>query len=327
MPAPLTAVVPTFNAQPGRLRRALESLAELPLIGRIAVVDDGSLPPADPPRGVGRVTLIRCANAGPSAARNRGLAALLPLAEEWVVFLDDDDALLPGVGRLIDLMARLGAAAGVGAREVAMPDGSIPLAGVDAAWADRALPYPGAVFTPHRIFGASGSVVHRRVIEAGVRFDEGLRIGEDRDFLRRAAAHGPITVSGAPVLRERTPHEDGRLTSPAHYDRRIRDHLVLVERWCDAPSEPHFREATRWLLNAAAKAGVSEGSWRSLTALSRTRGWGVPMRALWRRRQWRRTGAASFPPSHPLTPSPPHPHPSSPPHALTLSPTPRAGDA
>ncbi|MEM8821745.1 MAG: glycosyltransferase family A protein [Pseudomonadota bacterium] len=89
-PPLISVIVPTFNDGP-HLAEALASIARQ---GRgdmeVIVVDDGSDPPveAEVARLLPSAKLIRQANAGPSAARNRGIEAA---RGQFVTFLDADD--------------------------------------------------------------------------------------------------------------------------------------------------------------------------------------------------------------------------------------------
>lgn len=109
----LAVILPAYNAEE-HIREAVESVLcqnvrDLELI----VVDDGSadgtaarlsqLAAADK-----RLRWIRTANAGPAAARNRGLNALRP-GTEYVMFLDADDVLLPGAAERALRAAKSGA--------------------------------------------------------------------------------------------------------------------------------------------------------------------------------------------------------------------------
>lgn len=91
----LSVVIPTFNYA-AYLRRAVESvLPQLCDGDEVIVVDDGStddtaaLMAVYPPP----VHYLHQPNAGPGAARNRGVAAA---RNDYLLFLDADDRLLPG---------------------------------------------------------------------------------------------------------------------------------------------------------------------------------------------------------------------------------------
>jgi succinoglycan biosynthesis protein ExoW len=95
-------IIPYFQRNAGILAKALDSISEQTVAApvQVIVVDDTS---PVPPEGevvasrldASHVTLIRQANAGPGAARNRGLDAV-PHGTGFVAFLDSDDAWLPG---------------------------------------------------------------------------------------------------------------------------------------------------------------------------------------------------------------------------------------
>ena len=276
MSATMSVVIPCLNPSPDELARAVASARQTPGVAETIVVDDGSEPPVS--RDAADVVVRLQANAGPSAARNAGVAHA---RREFVLFLDCDDELLAdGVTALRDLMGKLGAIAGVAGRQID-EHGRLSLKPPPETWSGRALAAPGEVFRPIELFSASGLLVARRAFEQGARFDHDLFIGEDRDFIRRLADLGPIAVSSSPIVRM---HRDGAsLTSSAHLSRRVRDHLVLLDRWCDAGSEANFREATRWLINACSKASVPDETWRSLLAAARSRGWGVALKPRVRR--------------------------------------------
>lgn len=281
--ASLGAVIATYNAPADRLGRAVTSAVRSGA-GSVVVVDDGSTPAVD--AAVlqdlgGGVGVIRQSNAGPAAARNAGLGAV---AGEWVVFVDDDDELIPaGVEHMVRTAARLGVAGAVASRVHVRADGREEDRPVPSEWADVALPHPSHVLRPIGLFGASGCLVSRRAIDAGVRFDTGLRLGEDRDFLHKVATFGGLAVCSAAAVRVAIHQGASNLSSPAHYARRIRDHLVVLDRYQDEVARVHLREATRWLVNASAKAGVDAESWSLLVQAARARGWSVPVKARLRR--------------------------------------------
>jgi succinoglycan biosynthesis protein ExoW len=108
-------IIPFYQRNPGLLLAAVRSaLAQQSVETKVIVVDDSSPQPAEaelaalcePDRA--RVTIIRQPNAGPGAARNRGLDAVAAWVE-LVAFLDSDDQWTP------DHLANAQAAFAVGA--------------------------------------------------------------------------------------------------------------------------------------------------------------------------------------------------------------------
>jgi succinoglycan biosynthesis protein ExoW len=98
----ITVIIPYFQRKPGILRQALLSaLSQKDLLpSTVIVIDDSSPQPAGPeilalPSHLHeRVTILHQPNAGPGAARNRGLDSVPPDTEA-VAFLDSDDCWLP----------------------------------------------------------------------------------------------------------------------------------------------------------------------------------------------------------------------------------------
>ncbi len=98
----VAVVIPFFQREKGILRRAVQSVFEQTSVDfHIFVIDDGS-----PVRATEelqcyidgnepRLTIIEQMNAGPGAARNRGLDSV-PSGYEYVAFLDSDDEWLAG---------------------------------------------------------------------------------------------------------------------------------------------------------------------------------------------------------------------------------------
>jgi len=91
----VSVVVPLFNKRQW-IQRALDSIASQTFTAiEVIVVDDGSTDGGDDVAALypdGRFRLIRQENAGPGAARNRGLEEC---TSEFIAFLDADDEWLP----------------------------------------------------------------------------------------------------------------------------------------------------------------------------------------------------------------------------------------
>ncbi|HEV2608909.1 MAG TPA: glycosyltransferase [Noviherbaspirillum sp.] len=98
----VAVVIPFFQREQGVLLRAVQSVFAQSFVDfHIFVVNDGSpiCPKAELrsylDRNEPRLTIIDQNNAGPGAARNRGLD-ILPAGTEYVAFLDSDDEWLAG---------------------------------------------------------------------------------------------------------------------------------------------------------------------------------------------------------------------------------------
>ncbi len=269
-------IITTFEPPEGMLERAVASAVACAGAERVTVVDDGSATPVGLRVGEGMVEVLRQTNGGPSSARNAGLDRV---GSEWALMLDDDDELVPdGVASAMQVAAELGAVGAVVGRVERRSDGSERMREAPKEWAGKALPSAADAFRPIQLFNASGTLIARRAIELGIRYDVSLRIGEDREFIRRLADMGPIAVVPGVVVRSSVRPGGQRLTSGLHLERRAADHLKLMERWLSRESEAHFREATRWLLHAMSKAGACDGpAYRGLYRAARERRWLGPV--------------------------------------------------
>lgn len=197
-------IVPAFNVAPWVGEAVKSVLQQSVRDWTLVVVDDGSTDATadivatfhDP-----RIRLVRQANSGVSAARNRGLASV---EADAILFLDGDDWLAP------DALAVLtGALAGC-PRAVAAAGG----------YARTGMGGPLRPVTPtrsamllHRIlvqnpFANGGHLLIRSdAIQAAGPFDLGLTYGEDWEYWTRLAAIGAFEPTGTPepllFVRER----------------------------------------------------------------------------------------------------------------------------
>lgn len=188
MPAPRVSVVmPAYNCA-ATVRDAVDSvLAQDDIDLELIVVDDGSTDGTrDVLAGYGkRLRLLRQANAGPAAARNRALA----LARgEYIAFLDADDLWLPGKLRAqLDYFARHPDIDVVYGHWIRWNAGEPPPASPpDTEGIDETA--SGWIYTGMLLDSMIHSItalVRRDVIDAIGGFDESLRTGEDYDFWLR----------------------------------------------------------------------------------------------------------------------------------------------
>ncbi len=201
MSASTVAVVPAYLRTPedaAWLARGAEALLRQPL-DRVVVVDDAS--PVPPPAIPGRVELLRSVrNAGPAAARNRGIERALALGARVVLFTDHDCVCDPGWA---DALARAVAAPGVVAA-------SGVTRSLGRTWLDRYQDFAGALngrwaLPGHDalIFGPSCNLAVRAEALLEVRFDERFptAAGEDFDFCHRLRRLGTIAFAPDAVVR------------------------------------------------------------------------------------------------------------------------------
>lgn len=175
----------------------------------LVVVDDGS---TDGTPGLlanipaGRVTALRQNNAGPAAARNRGLAAA---RGEYVAFLDADDVWRPNY--LVEMVGRLRraptAVAAFASWQYMDTNGELlPQAVVLAPEAARTLPEE---LTWRNALVPSAALVRRQAVEACRGFDPELGRAEDWDLWLRLSNVGDFEVVPCVMVWYRT-HADNR---------------------------------------------------------------------------------------------------------------------
>lgn len=205
-------VIPLYNKAP-YIRSTLDSaLAQTFTDFEVIVVDDGSRDGGadlvaaitDP-----RVRLVRQANAGVSAARNKGIE----LARgEWVAFLDADDWHHPRYLATLLLAHRACPAADILATDfVTVPDGdgdgiwpprwSVPEEAPDVELiTDLALRWMNGP----SLFTSSIAVRTALLQRMQPCFAPGESHGEDLDLWFRLAEHSPVALARAPLAAYRT---------------------------------------------------------------------------------------------------------------------------
>lgn len=195
----VSAVLPAFQGA-STLRAALDSvLGQRPAPDEVLVVDDGStdrtaeiaaeLAAADP-----RVRLHRQPNAGPSAARNAGVALA---TGPWIAFCDADDEWLPGKLALQLRVAEAHPAAALIAGDWLRTAASPP---------PTAAPAPPVSVLDYRQvlvlnrFQTSTVLVRKQLLEAAGGFLPELDGAEDWDMWLRCARLGPLVKIDAPLV-------------------------------------------------------------------------------------------------------------------------------
>ena len=232
---PVISVVVPIKGHPVLLDDALASAHREIATGaiqRVIAVDDGcayaetreSL--ADWQAVLGdRMLVLHCTNGGLSAARNRGIAAALRRDPDLdaIFLLDADNMLAPGAGaamrRLLDSAPQA---------DWFYPD--FDFFGQDGHYiTERAY---DLLFHARINLCEAGSLIRRRVFDAGVRFDETMKRGyEDWDFWLSAAQKGFRGQAAAQPLLLYRKRPVSMLSNSHDLDAELRRHLEQKHDW------------------------------------------------------------------------------------------------
>lgn len=266
----LSIIIPTKN-RPAFLQQAVQSaLVGLPETAEVLVVDDRSDPAVaqfDDPR----VRVVRSgAVPGASGARNWGVAQA---RGRRVLFLDDDDALLPGYATWISgLDGRYGFSAVSRFTGESLPRFS-PFEPKGTVAPDKEVRFR------RRLAGLGcGFWIDRDLFIQIGGVDEGLRVNEDTDFsirLMRAGVPGLRSIAPGVAIRAHAPvaGRQGHLTFAFSAEERADCFGRIINRHADWLMEQD--EARLFLLERRIKYLVRAGDKAGLTeALARAQGWG-----------------------------------------------------
>ena len=184
-----SVVVPTFD-RPRKLEECLAALARLEYPRddyEVVVVDDGSREPVKVAGHGAAVRVERRPNAGPAAARNRGVAAA---RGRWVAFTDDDCRPAADWLTMLERPLLAGAAAVAGRAVNALPD--IPFATASQELIDHLLRWYNRDPADARFGTTNNMAVDREVLGAAGGFDESFSraAGEDRELVHRLREGG-----------------------------------------------------------------------------------------------------------------------------------------
>lgn len=207
----VSVVIPTYNGARFILEALQSVFSQTYQIAEIIVVDDGS---TDNTKEVlepfcDRLTYIKQTNAGPSAARNRGVRFA---SGDWVAFLDSDDCWeVEHISRLVEKAHEYPGAAMVYCGKRWVDAGgrfmdNIPLQKTfPSGWIFNEL------FHANYISSASVVIVKRQCfMDAGGFNERFTSIAEDYDLWMRISAVSPIV--GVPVYTVRYRRHDTNLT-------------------------------------------------------------------------------------------------------------------
>jgi len=230
-PSPITyplvsVIIPTYN-RGWIVRDAIDSvLGQTYADFELIVVDDGSTdrtPPILDAYG-DRLRVIRQANQGVSAARNRGIGES---SGPLIALLDSDDIWLPKkLAVQVDFFKRNPAALICQTEEIWIRNGLRVNPG------KRHRKPSGMIFEPSLelcLVSPSAVMVRRKLFEKVGLFDESLPACEDYDLWLRVGCRFPVHLIDEPLTIKRGGHED-QLSRQSSLDRhRIRSLVKLIE--------------------------------------------------------------------------------------------------
>ena len=233
-PAVISVAIPLYN-KCSEIARTLQSVFDQTFQQfEILVVDDGStdggaeiVAQIDDPR----VRLIRQANAGVSAARNR---AIEESQSELIAFLDADDEWKPGFLEAIwDLRERFPEAGLYAtAYERHLPNGGIAQLTLSqvppAPWSGIIDNYYRAAFDDALIWSSAVAVPKQVFAQVGG-FPVGIRLGEDLDMWLRIALRYPIAYCNRSLAIY-----DQAASNRAMQQNHCNDNLVMAQTAADA---------------------------------------------------------------------------------------------
>ncbi|HJR59552.1 MAG TPA: glycosyltransferase family A protein [Vicinamibacterales bacterium] len=297
----VTTIIPTYNRGP-LVCEAIESvLGQTYRHVEIVVVDDGSTDDTEARlrKFGGSVRVIVQNNAGPSAARNRGIEAARGTI---VAFLDSDDLWQPTkLERQVRLLQSVGEAVPccLCNASVERPDGraatTFQYAGLHPPVREGVWENVTELLATQFLMFTQMVAIRRTVLERIGGFDERLWVLEDYDLALRLSLEGPWAYVSEPlaVYREKSP---GSLAAQGHSDElRLLEHAIRVrqsfyERVLASAHHQHLRQPCLRGLKAFRRQlramELSRGHWahsvlgRSVLNFDRYR------RALYRRSPW-----------------------------------------
>jgi glycosyltransferase involved in cell wall biosynthesis len=260
----VTIVIPTRDRSALLAKAVASALDQDDAQIEVVVVDDGSMSPVPPGSLPSEVRVIRHRTPrGAAAARNSGLAAA---RGEWIMFLDDDDTLLPhavatslraaGDSRLPPPVSVVSGIESVGSTVTVRRPISLPKGG---AYLDVLLR------SGHRYQDANTLLCRRHVIEQIGGWNESLLAAETDDLFLRLTAVS--SLQGIPTVTYRmTDNADDRL------HRNTRAMIDGTRRTLELHADAFRRCPRMWSLHLVTIGALEleAGDWRaSVQSMSR----------------------------------------------------------
>ena len=201
----VSAIIPTYN-RAHIICEAVDSILGQSYTNlEIIVVDDGSKDDTlERLQHYGdRVRIVTQQNAGPSIARNRGIAIA---RGDLIAFLDSDDLWLPTkIERQVNLLQKTGPSTPCCLCNITMRWSDREFSSFDIAWLN-----PGVeegvwlnvdeVLATRFVLFNQGIIIRREVLEKTGGFDENLRFMEDYDLPLRLSREGPWAFIREPLV-------------------------------------------------------------------------------------------------------------------------------
>jgi glycosyltransferase involved in cell wall biosynthesis len=201
----VSVIIPTYN-RAHVVGEAIDSvLAQSYAHIEIIVVDDGS---TDETLGRlhsyrDKIRVAQQANAGPAAARNRGIAIA---RGELIAFLDSDDIWLPPkIERQVNLMARAGESVPCCLCNIMMKwksgdRASFDISSLQPSFEEGVWLNPDEVLSTRFVLFNQGIIIRRHVLDKIGAFDESIRYLEDYEFPLRLSLEGSWAYIGTPLV-------------------------------------------------------------------------------------------------------------------------------
>lgn len=217
----VSVVMPAYNAERfiGAALDSIAAQAAKPL--ETLVIDDGSqdrTAQIAKAHGLAGLVVRQQANAGPSAARNAGLAQA---SGAWIAFLDADDLWLPGK---LAVQSRLAEK---------HPEVDLWLGATEGVAIDQPLPARRAFmasFESRPFLQLGAMLVRRSVFDRAGLFDPELFYGEDLDWIMRAQEVGVVMQIHSDTVLKYQRHGDNMTN---HTGLRDRDFMRVLKKSLD----------------------------------------------------------------------------------------------